>query len=87
MHIYHNNTFSNFCIIRFFYLALFASGGDFVCYDDRDDCDFPYELTQNNINEIYALISRLTAEDWEKLREDVNSAVISDGNGSFILMV
>ena len=70
-----------------FYLALFASGGDFVCYDDRDDCDFPYELTQNNINEIYALISRLTAEDWEKLREDVNSAVISDGNGSFILMV
>lgn len=68
-------------------MALFAPGGDFVCYDDRDDCDFPYELTQNNINEIYALISRLTAEDWEKLREDVNSAVISDGNGSFILMV
>ena len=58
-----------------------------MCYDDRDDYDFPYELTQNNINEIYALISRLTAEDWEKLREDVNSAVISDGNGSFILMV
>ena len=42
-----------------------------MCYDDRDDYDFPYELTQNNINEVVAFLNSMTAEDWEKLHKDV----------------
>ena len=59
-------------------MALFASGGDFMCYDDRDDYDFPYELTQNNINEVVAFLNSMTAEDWEKLHKDVEEELIND---------
>ena len=56
-------------------------------YEYENECNFPYELTQNNINEVVALLSSMTSADWEKLSEDVKDGLISDGNGSFFLMV
>lgn len=49
-----------------------------MCYDDRDDYDFPYELTQNNINEVVAFLNSMTLNDWEKLHKDVEEELIND---------
>ena len=52
--------------------------GQALDWSDENECNFPYELTQNNINEVVAFLNSMTAEDWEKLHKDVEEELIND---------